>query len=195
MTIPSKNCNVYVAMLADAYYASQSSCMNVDQSNKSFLGIDLSDYCPALSLAHIPAPRQALCFSGQKLVEIKHFGHAPISQLCIGDYVMSSDDKFKQVYGFGHFDHNQDGTFLQIRFHNDNGIVNSNYKNQESLAFIELSVQLLIMIERKDKQHRVPASNIKVDDIMSDVKTVTRSIKSKNPLIKEAIRCFCREYV
>jgi Hint module len=188
--VPSKNCHVYVAMLAEDY-ANKSSCMNVDPSNKSFPIIDLSESCssvqpsptkaptPAPRPAPRPASRPALCFSGQNLVEIKHVGHAPISQLRIGDYVRSSDDTFTQVYGFGHFDHKRDGTFLQIMFHEENDNENSNYINQESFSFIELSVRHLIMIERHDKQQRVPASDIRVDDILSGqrVKSIQEVIR------------------
>jgi hypothetical protein len=56
-----------------------------------------------------------------------------VSQLHIGDYVMSGDDKFTQVYGFGHFDPIQDGTFLQSMLHDDeNGKEMSILMDQES---------------------------------------------------------------
>jgi hypothetical protein len=56
---------------------------------------------------------------GENFIQIQRIGYVPIHQLCIGDYVKSSENKFTQVYGFGHFDPNQDCTFLQIMFHDD----------------------------------------------------------------------------
>jgi hypothetical protein len=58
--VPSKECHVYVAMLADDY-ANKSSCINVDPSNKSFPIVDLSEYCPSSpTISPVPAPRPAL---------------------------------------------------------------------------------------------------------------------------------------
>jgi Hint module len=185
-TVPSKDCHVYIAMIADDY-TNKSSCMNVDPSNKSFPVIDLSGNCPGKlsspTLSPIPAPPPALCFSGKNLVEIQHVGHIQMSQLCIGDYIKSSDNKFTLVYGFGHFDPIQDGTFLQIMFHDDaDGEVLSAFMDQESSSFIELSVHHLIMIERNHKQYWVPAGDVHVDDILSG-----RRVKSIQEVIRRGI--------
>jgi Hint module len=189
-TVPFKECHVHIAMLADDYN-NKSSCMNVDPSNKSFPLIDLSESClsatSSTTLSPIPAPipRAVLCFSGQNFVEIQHVGNVPISQLRIGDYVMSSDSKFTQVYGFGHFNHNRDGTFLQIMFHdNENRETISFYRKHEpsSLSFIEISVRHLLMIERNHKQYRVASGDVRVDDIVSG-----KRVKSIQVVIRRGV--------
>jgi Hint module len=178
-TVLSKDCHIYFAMVADDY-ANKSSCMNVDPSNKSFPVIDVSDYCPSSpTLSPISPPSPALCFSGRNFVEIQHVGHVPMSQLRIGDYVKSGEDKFTQVYGFGHFDHNRDGVFLQITLHseaNDEAITSQ----ASSLSmFLEVSPPHLIMIEKNHKQYRVPAREVRVDDILSGhrVKSIQEVIR------------------
>jgi hypothetical protein len=47
------------------------------------------------------------CFSGLNTVEVKDVGKIIVNQLKIGDYVQSGDDKFTQVNGFGHYDHDR----------------------------------------------------------------------------------------
>jgi hypothetical protein len=136
-------------MLADDY-ANKSSCMNVDLSNKLFPIIDLCEYCPSTPSSLSPVP----CFSGQNLVKIKHVGNVPMSQLRIGDYVMSGNDKFTQVYGFGHFEHKREATFLQIMFHDDENdkTMSTVLDHESSSNIIEISVRHLIMIDRNHKQ-------------------------------------------
>jgi hypothetical protein len=63
--ISSKDCHVYIAMLAYDY-VNKSSCLNVDPSNKSFPMIDLSDYCPSIpsspTWTPTPAPKPYFVF-------------------------------------------------------------------------------------------------------------------------------------
>jgi Hint module len=120
------------------------------------------------------------------LVEIQHVGYVSMSQLNIGDYVMSGDDKFTQVCGFGHFDPIHAGTFLHITFHDDaNGESVLIFPKQESIlpsSFIEISERHLIMIERNHKQYRLPAKEVRVDDILSG-----QRVKSMHEVIRRGV--------
>jgi Hint module len=167
--VPFKECHVYIAMLADDY-ANQSSCMNVDPSNKSIPVVDLSEYCPSSpTVSPVPSPRPVICFSGQNFIQIQHIGYVPMHRLRIGDYVKSSENEYTQVYGFGHFDPNQDGTFLQITFHDDASSEPMSIipYQESSSSFIEISLQHLTMVERNHQQYQIPAGDVRVDDILS----------------------------
>jgi Hint module len=147
------DCHVYVAVDADNY-ENMSSCMIFDDSNHSFSIIDLSDECLSLS------PTPVICFSGANTVEVKDVGPIPIHLLHVGDMVQSSEKTFTQIYGFGHLDPNQVGTFLRISFENKD-----DSDLDQSTSFIELSLQHLLTIERTNgESYHIAAGNVVVGD-------------------------------
>jgi Hint module len=110
----------------------------------------------------------ALCFSGENQVEIQYYGYIQMSQLRIGDFVKSSRDKFSQVYGFGHFDHDQEGIFLHI-------LVAKNYHNytaQYDESFIKISPKHLVLVEQSNKEIPIPAADIVVGDLLSGKRVI-----------------------
>jgi Hint module len=104
-----------------------------------------------------------MCFSGANTVEVKDVGHVPMNLLGIGDLVKSRDDMFTQVYGFGHFDHNLEGTFLHISFENND----TRQTIPSPVSSLEISSRHLVMVEKDNKNYRIPAANVVVGDILS----------------------------
>jgi Hint module len=94
-----------------------------------------------------PTSGPITCFSGQSTVEVHNDGHIPLNQLRIGDFVNTRDDVFTQVYGFGHWDLNQDGTFLRITYdHSSSNDTVPKATNQAS--FLEISSRHMVMIDK-----------------------------------------------
>lgn len=122
-----------------------------------------------------PSPSPAACFSGENLVEIKDFGHIQMSQLRVGDFVKSSREKFTQVYGFGHFNHEEVGTYLRILFDTTERLQPSNF----STAFIEISSNHLVMMDKSSKKMHIRAADVIIGDELSgrtvvEIQTVAR---------------------
>ena len=62
-------------------------------------------------------PLSTIWFSGENMVETKDKDYIPMKQFKIGDFVKSgNDDLYTQIYGFGHFDHDQEGKYLHFSF-------------------------------------------------------------------------------
>jgi Hint module len=175
-TVQPQRCHVYYAMLATDF-ASASSCMTVDPSNKSYPFIDLTNQC--IIVSPVPTPRPALCFSRENTVDVQDVGDIPISQLRIGDFVKSSNNKFTQVYGFGHLDHHRQGTFLHIVFR-ESGSTMTNVLNQAT--FLKISAHHLVMLERNNKHYPISAKDIKVGDILSG-----RSVQSIMEVVRQGV--------
>ena len=76
---------------------------------------------PAPSVSPSPTTEPTLgplpprfCFSGVTQVQEQQRGLIPMEQLRIGDYVLTKDQQFERVYGFGHYHKTVEATFLQI---------------------------------------------------------------------------------
>jgi Hint module len=111
-------------------------------------------------------------------------GHIPIKLLRIGDMVKSSNDKYTQVYGFGHLNHQQEGTFLRIGFYT----WGSNYTLPQQkelsqgiyvLSFLEISARHLVMIDRMNISYRIPAEDVVVGDMLSgqQIQSIQRVVR------------------
>jgi Hint module len=188
--IPKEDCDVYVAMDANNY-TNRSSCLQFDESKKSFPIIDLSATCatpaptPAPTLAPTPVrtPVPTLptsCFSGYNMVDTKDRGIVPMNSLHIGEWVLSSlDGVYTQVYGFGHYHPYLKSAFLHITFDSNDSIANQTSSTQTPLlfppsVFLEISDRHLVMVETNQRQYRIPASEVRVGDNLSGyhVKTI-----------------------
>jgi Hint module len=107
-----------------------------------------------------------ICFSSQNTIEVEDVGLIPIELLCVGDMVKLSNDKYTQVYGFGHLDHQQEGTFLRISFYT----LGSNHTllgNNCTASFLQILTQHLVMIDKKKISYRIPFNDVVVGDILS----------------------------
>jgi Hint module len=159
------NCNVYIAGSVDDI-KNQSSCMVFDPSTKTFPVTDLSLECPTAppTLAPMRAsnPSPTICFSSQNKVTVKDLGPIPINLLRIGDMVKSNDDIYTQVYGFGHLDHQHEGTFLHITFK-----MCDRQTCQYPALFLEISARHLVMITKNENSYHIPAMDVVVGDILS----------------------------
>jgi hypothetical protein len=81
------------------------------------------------------------------------------------------ENKFTQVYGFGHWDPNEEGTFLSIsldRLEEQTTPTNKNHnRSNHTLLVLEISTRHLVMIEKKKNTFLcIPASKIMVGDIL-----------------------------
>jgi Hint module len=138
-----QDCNVYVAVDGNDF-TRKSSCMTFKKSNQSFPVIDLSEQCPKPPPPIAVPTTSPTCFSGENMVELKDVGLIPMKQLRIGDWVMASSGIYTQVYGFGHYDPNRDGTYLRLAFH-ENRDVNDTFSNRPP-PYIEISSQHIVIM-------------------------------------------------
>lgn len=109
------------------------------------------------------------CFSGMNTVLIHGTNDPiPLRQLKVGDYVQVGSDEYSQVYSFGHYDHDKEATFVQIRFEDNND------------ASLELSTQHLVFTS--NHQLKTVSEVIVGDSLLGDkqervVQSVQRVIR------------------
>jgi Hint module len=93
-----------------------------------------------------------------------------MSEVKIGDYVMTADGEYSQVYGFGHFDPDLEVEFLQLYLKAQN--------RSEEQQPLEISSHHLLFVQKAMHQSQViPASDVVIGDILNDGKRV-ESIRS-----------------
>ena len=121
----------------------------------------------AMYLDVVPAPGpgapgggSVICFSGSNEVEVQDIGFIPLNQVKVGDYVKGGNDQFTQVYGFGHFDHEEKAEFVRIHFDNH---------HYEANKALEISSNHLVFVHRDQQQKEIsiPAGDVVVGDIVS----------------------------
>lgn len=151
-----------------------------------------------------PPTAPSSCFSGENTVEVKDIGDIPMSQLKIGDYVKTLHGKYTQVYGFGHYDHNREETYVRFKFddhnhHNDivastgsgssssqdalllataRYLTASSKINQASTVLEISSKHLVFVNDGQNNNNPIPASNIMIGDMLSDGNKIVTSIDS-----------------
>jgi hypothetical protein len=108
---------------------------------------------PLLRPTLAPTP-SGICFSGNMQVTTRHKGIIKMSKLQMGDEILVDESGvFEPVYSFGHRSPSSFGDFVQIR------------TNQNVFAPLELSETHMLSVGR----HYIPASSIKVGDILETV--------------------------
>jgi Hint module len=176
-----EECHVYVATDINDF-TNGYSCLKFNKSSRSVPLVDLSDQCPPVAplpppiSAPIPTSPSPSCFSRHNMVNVKDVGNVPMNLLRIGDFVKSRNDTYTQVYGFGHFNHQQASTFLRITlFHAEN-----NHRTQQTISkipnYLEISPAHLLMMEKNNRQYRIPAAHVRVGDRISGqtIQTIQR---------------------
>ena len=118
--------------------------------------------------ADVPDP--ASCFSGRSTVQVQGKGETPISQLRIGEFILTGDGSFQNVYAFGHKDRTSKIEYLQIR---TEGMA----KNRRPL---EISADHLIgkYNEITKTTQFVPAEDLKVGNLLIDEQGTPIKVKS-----------------
>jgi Hint module len=184
----TENCRVYVAIFEDKL-TRQSSCIGIGDDTILAPIPVLSPMptvpsapvlapsaipLPAPSPAPIPAPYTTPspgCFSGENLVEVQYRGLIRMDDIKVGDYIMSGNGEFTQVYGFGHMDHDQDAVFLQIYISSD---VDTNQTEKDNMVFpfIEVSPNHLVFMNRKNQSFPIRASDIMIGDTLNKMVAV-----------------------
>jgi Hint module len=195
-TDDNDDCDIYVAVYADDF-GKESSCIQLDRSNKSVAVIDLRVDCivvttpPTPVISNLPtssplvSPPTPHCFSGLNLVEVKDVGIIPMNQLRIGDFVRSggtSSDQFSMVYGFGHMSHIQEAKYLRFLFlDKSDGRDNTALENNAS-SFVEISPMHLIFVDKNMKQILIRAADVKVGDQLNRKQVIEIQIVMRHGL-------------
>jgi Hint module len=120
-------------------------------------------------------PGSGFCFSGNNLVEVKDVGYITMNQLKIGDYVKSGPNQYTQVYGFGHYDHQKEASFLQI-YIDDAAAADHVDAVQVPL---EISSVHFLYVERGNKQMILSAADVMIGDL---VYYLNDNSKNENPM-------------
>ena len=63
---------------------------------------------------HDAVVRSLFCFSSSTEVDVRGKGRTPISDIKIGDFVLSVNDSYERVYSFGHYGESIAGDFVQV---------------------------------------------------------------------------------
>jgi ABC-type phosphate transport system substrate-binding protein len=78
-------------------------------------GTPNSDSVQATMLSRIPAPAPGgFCFAGESTVDVLNKGTVAMKDLSIGDMVKVNGGKFSEVYSFGHYEQDVEGSYLSI---------------------------------------------------------------------------------
>jgi Hint module len=114
------------------------------------------------------------CFSGRNTVDVKDVGNVRMDHLKIGDFVRSGDGRFSLVYGFGHWDYDQEELYLQIHFAR-----NAENRTRDQSSSLEISAQHLIIMEKDRLPQAIRASDVVVGDwlnglLVTNIQTVYR---------------------
>jgi Hint module len=105
----------------------------------------------------VPVPPTPSCFAGSNMVETKDHGLIRMADLQIGDYVVSGNGQYTQVYGFGHYDPNHYETFVQIEL---------NESSRSELMYI--SPKHLVLVTRDNHQMDwIRAMDVVIGDVLS----------------------------
>mmetsp|Transcript_26075 Transcript_26075/g.60544 ORF Transcript_26075/g.60544 Transcript_26075/m.60544 type:complete len:571 (-) Transcript_26075:218-1930(-) len=126
---------------------------------------------PTISNAPSMSPTRGssfnICFSGSSTVETPE-GTIRMDELKLGDKVLSDNNQFETVYGFGHNDKDITGSFLQIA--------------TDSKHMIELSPDHMVFV---DGDRAIPASSVKVGDKLMLFDGVLDSVKAIKTVVRQ----------
>ena len=107
-----------------------------------------------------------VCFSKDMTVQLEGEKVVKMSDLTVGDKVLTATGTYETVYAFGHYDATQEATFLQLHTtrsfggkHNNNN--NNNNNNNKPL---ELTSEHMVFVH--GSKQPVRAGNLKVGDIL-----------------------------
>eukprot|EP00546_Thalassionema_frauenfeldii_P009237 CAMPEP_0178922082 /NCGR_PEP_ID=MMETSP0786-20121207/15944_1 /TAXON_ID=186022 /ORGANISM="Thalassionema frauenfeldii, Strain CCMP 1798" /LENGTH=272 /DNA_ID=CAMNT_0020596383 /DNA_START=110 /DNA_END=925 /DNA_ORIENTATION=+ len=117
--------------------------------------------CPLLG-GLVPGIGCIPCFSSEAMVQVEHDGLRRMEELQLGDKVLTKNGRYESIYSFGHYDSQTEATYLQFAPSN-----------------MELSPLHLIFTKGSDTA--VPASQIKVGDVLSSGQAVSaiRSVQRR----------------
>jgi Hint module len=154
----SRDCDLFVAAF-DNDLQKESSCI------KSDTGVSrLAQETCAPSPVPVLVPT---CFSGWNMVEVKGGGNLRMDQLKIGDFVLSGNGRFSQIYGFGHLDHDQEAVYLQIDF--AGSTENRTYDHPHS-STLEISPRHLILAEKDHVQYAIRAADVVMGESLNGLR-------------------------
>jgi len=105
-------------------------------------------------------PGVSICFSGSNTVDTKARGTILMSDLRLGDEVLTRSGRFEQVYSFGHFSSSEQAEFLAIH---------------TSVSVMELSPNHMVFVVTESGPRAVPASQVQPHSrlILADDTVVT----------------------
>ena len=110
------------------------------------------------------------CFSGSTTVDVQGVGSTPISEIEIGDMVLTQHNRYETVYSFGHRFTSARASFLQI------------HTKDQVREPLELSAEHMVFLEGGDA---VPASGLRVGDTIQTVElSESESCTSKATVTK-----------
>lgn len=138
----------YIDFIQDGICALSSNPPDYCKENTVYIPIEIP---PGANITRIYVPNGLNCFSGDTKIETETRGRIPMRDLEVGEKVLSASNKYERVYSFGHRDVSTKAEFLH--FHPSKLEVTENH-----LVFID------------GQQGAVPASTIKVGDILSGIK-------------------------
>jgi Hint module len=100
-----------------------------------------------------------------------------MEKLQIGDFVISGDGKYTQVYGFGHWDPNHEETFIQIEFDGGDGTT-------MPLNKVHISPMHLVFVTRNNNRMDLIRA---VDVIIGDVLTGSKQVTAIHRIIQKGV--------
>jgi len=101
------------------------------------------------------------CFSSSVSAFVKGRGNVPMSDVVVGDHVLTGNGDFEPIYTIDHRHPTKEATFYQIHYKS------AKQNNMEQQQYIEITRNHMIFLS--GKTNPVPAKNIKIGDRIQTV--------------------------
>jgi len=101
------------------------------------------------------------CFSSSVSAFVKGRGNVPMSDVAVGDHVLTGNGDFEPIYTIDHRHPTKETAFYQIHYKS------AKQKDEEQQQYIEITRNHMIFVS--DKTNPVPAKNVKIGDRIQTV--------------------------